>query len=108
MSRILSYDHHEAEYVNKRKEIVLTSKQLDQYPGTYKSSKSGTMTVIRSNNLLLLKGGNNSYTLYPMSKDSFFTKERDLVFQFLKDGGGKVMKMRVKEKGVVEDELGRQ
>jgi hypothetical protein len=107
MSRILSYDHHEAEYVNKRKEIVLTAKQLDQFIGTYKSSKSGTMTVIRNNTVLILKGGNNSYTLYPMSKDSFFTKERDLVFEFVKDGSGKVVKMRVKEKGVVEDELGR-
>jgi len=108
MSRILSYNHHQAEYVNKRKEIALTGKQLDQYPGTYKSSKSGTMTVTRNNNVLLLKGGNNSYTLYPMSNDSFFTKERDLVFEFVKDGGGKLMKMVVKEKGVVEDELGKQ
>jgi len=106
MTRILSYNHHAAGYTNTRKEIELTAKQLDQLIGTYKSSKSGTMTVTRENKVLILKGGNNSYALYPMTNDSFFTKERDLVFQFVKDGAGKVIKMIVKEKGVVEDELG--
>jgi hypothetical protein len=106
MTRILSYNHHEAEYENKRKEIVLPLKQLDQFIGNYRSSKSGTMTVTRDNKTLVLKGGSNSYILYPMTNNSFFTKERDLVFEFVKDGKVKVVKMVVKENGVMEDELG--
>ena len=107
MTRILSYNHHEAEYVSKRKEIVLTFKLLDQFTGNYKSSKSGTMTVTRESKTLILKGGSNNYTLYPITNNSFFTKERDLVFEFVKDGSEKVVKMVVKENGMVEDELGR-
>jgi hypothetical protein len=105
MSRILSYNHHEPEYVNTRKEIVLTSQQLDQFKGNYKSKQSGTMSVTRNNNILLLKGGNNTYTLYPLSATSFFTKDRDLVFEFIKDAAGKPVKMVVKERGAQADEL---
>ena len=105
MSRILSYNHHAPEYINTRKEIELPAQQLDQLAGTYKSAHSGTMTVIRDNKVLLLKGGNNTFTLYPLSGTSFFTKERDLVFEFVKDAAGKPVKMIVKEHGAVADEL---
>ena len=105
MTRILSYNHHEPEYINTRKEIELPAQQLDQLAGTYKSAQSGTMTVARENKVLLLKGGNNTFTLYPLSATSFFTKERDLVFEFVKDAAGKPVKMIVKEHGAVADEL---
>ena len=105
MTRILSYNHHPAEYVNTRKEITLSVKQLEPLTGTYKSSKWGTMTVTRENKVLVLSGGNNSYTLYSLTKDSFFTKDRDLVFQFVKASSGKPLKMIVKENGVAADEL---
>ena len=105
MTRILSYNHHEPEYVNTRKEIELPAHQLDQLSGTYKSAQSGTMTVTRENKVLLLKGGNNTYTLYPLSGTSFFSKERDLVFEFVKDASGKPVKMIVKEHGAKADEL---
>jgi hypothetical protein len=105
MSRILSYNHHSPEYINTRKEIELPAQQLDQLAGTYKSARSGTMTVIKDNKVLILRGGNNSYTLYPLSATSFFSKERDLVFEFIKDVAGKPLKMIVKERGAVTDEL---
>ncbi len=105
MSRILSYNHHAPEYINSRKEIELSANQLDQLSGIYKSAQSGTMTVIRENKVLILKGGGKSYTLYPQTDTSFFTKERDLVFQFVKDAAGKPLKMIVKERGAVADEL---
>jgi hypothetical protein len=105
MSRILSFNHHEAQYKNKRTAIELTPKELNQFSGTYKSSKSNTMTVTRQKNVLLLKGGDNTFTLYPLSQNSFFTKERDLEFHFVKDTAGKPLKMIVKEKGAVSDEL---
>lgn len=105
MTRILSYNHHEPEYINSRKEIELPAKQLDQLSGTYKSDKSGTMTIVRENKVLLLTGGNNRFILYPQSAISFFSKERDLVFEFVKDAAGKPLKMIVKEHGAAADEL---
>ncbi|MEP6597755.1 MAG: DUF4440 domain-containing protein [Ginsengibacter sp.] len=105
MSRILSYNHHEPEYINTRKEIQLPFHQLEQFAGTYKSAKFGTMTLISENKVLILKGNNQSFTLYPQTDNSFFTKERDLVFEFIKDTTGKPLKMIVKEHGAVADEL---
>ncbi len=105
MARILSYNHHAAEYINTRKEIELPLEQLDQLTGTYRSPQSGVMNIVRENRVLLLKGGNNSYTLYPQSETLFFMKERDLTFQFVKDATGKPVKMIVNENGAKADEL---
>lgn len=105
MTHILSYNHHEPEYINSRKEIELPSHQLDLLSGTYKSAQSGAMTLTRDNKVLLLKDANNTYTLYPLSDTSYFSKERDLIFEFVKDAAGKPVKMIVKEHGVKADEL---
>ena len=105
MTRILSYNHHEPDYINTRKEIGLATQQLDKFIGTYKSSQSGSMTVTRENTVLILKGGGQRYTLYPQSDISFFTKDRDLIFEFVKDATGKPQKMIVKEHGAAADEL---
>lgn len=105
MTRILSYNHHEPGYINARKEIELTPNELDQLTGRYTSAQSGTMTVIREKNVLILKGGQNSFTLYPQEKNVFFTKERDLLFEFVKDPSGRPVKMVVKERGAPADEL---
>ncbi|MEO6328685.1 MAG: nuclear transport factor 2 family protein [Ginsengibacter sp.] len=105
MSRILSYNHHEPERRSIMKEIELRAGQLDQLTGIYKSAQSGTMTIIRENKILILKGGGQSYKLYPQTVTSFFSKERDLVFQFVRDATGKPLKMVVKEHDIVADEL---
>ena len=105
MSRILSYNHHAPEYINTRKEVIIPGKQLEQLTGTYKSAQSGTMSVEKGDKVLLLKGGNNTYTLYSLSPTSFSTKDRDLLFEFVKDANDKPVKMIVKEHGAVADEL---
>jgi hypothetical protein len=105
MSRILSYNHHAPDYINTRKEIELPAKQLDQLTGAYKSAQSGSMNLVREGSVLILKAGKNNYTLYPQSATIFFTKERDLVFEFVKDANDKPVKMIVKEHGAVADEL---
>ena len=105
MTRILSYNHHEPGYINTRKETALTADELNQLAGTYKSAQSGAMTVARENQVLILKSGNNSFTLYPQSPTLFFTKERDLTFQFVKDAAGKPTRMIVNEHGAKADEL---
>lgn len=83
----------------------MPAKQLDRLTGTYKSTQSGTMTVVRENKVLVLKGGGNSYRLYPESNELFFIKERDFVFQFIKDATDKPLKLIVKEHGAMADEL---
>jgi Domain of unknown function (DUF4440) len=105
MARILSFNHHPAEYKNTRKEIELTNRQLDQLTGKYKSDQFGIMTITRDSKVLKLAGDNSIFTLYPMSDTLFFTKERDLTFQFVKDAVGRPVKMIVNEHGAKADEL---
>ena len=105
MARILSFNHHPAAYKNTRKEIELTNQQLDRLTGKYKSDKFGIMIVTRENKVLKLASDNNIFTLYPLSDTLFFTKERDLTFQFAEDGKGKPVKMIVNEHGAKADEL---
>ncbi len=105
MKQILSYNHHVADYINSRKEVLLSDKELDQLTGIYKSEKSGTMNLVREDHVLVLKSGDKSFTLYPQALNSFFTKERDLVFEFVKDTNNKLARMVVKEHGAVADEL---
>jgi hypothetical protein len=105
MSRILSYNHHPATYVNTRKEIQLSNLQLDKLIGTYKSDQSGILQLKREANALILSDKKNSFTLFSQSANSFFTKDRDLVFEFTLDASGKAVKITVKEHGVAVDEL---
>lgn len=103
MSRILSYNHHAAGYINKRTEMVLPAGKPDALTGNYKSKQFGNVRVERINNELLLKSGDKTFTLYPQSDTSFFTKERDLVFEFITTNN-KPVKIIVKEHGTVADE----
>jgi hypothetical protein len=105
MARVLSYNHHAATYVNTRKEILLSDAQLEQLTGAYKSNQSGTMMIRREEHLLKLSDEKNSYTLYPQSETLFFAKDRDLLFEFIKDASGSPLKMVVKEHGATADEL---
>ncbi|MEO6723366.1 MAG: DUF4440 domain-containing protein [Ferruginibacter sp.] len=105
MTRILSYNHHEPEYKNSRREIELPAAQLDRLTGKYKSAQSGIMSVVKEGHMLVLTGGGNSFKLYPQSATLFFTKERDLLFEFINDARDKPAKLIVKERGNVADEL---
>jgi transcriptional regulator of met regulon len=105
MKRILSYNHHNANDSIARKITILPVKVLDQLTGTYKGSQSGYMSLVRNGDVLSLKAGKNSYTLYPQSDSVFFVKDRDLLFEFTKDASGRPIKMIVKEHGAVAEEL---
>jgi len=105
MSQILSYNHHAPAYVNTKKEIHLSDAELDKLTGTYSSTQSGKLKLKRQDDILILYDDKNSYTLYPQSSTSFFTKDRDLVFNFIIDASGKPQKIIVKENGAAVDEL---
>ena len=103
MARVVSYDHHEPPYENKRKEVVLPTSVLEGYVGKYRGPQSGTLVVSRDGNLLSLADGNKKYVLHPESENVFFTTDRDLTFEFVKEGA-KVSKMVVREHGAVAEE----
>lgn len=85
MSRVLSYDHGPAKYINRRKEITLTRKMLQSYEGTYKGPQSGEIKVSVKDKHLSLTIGSKSFEIYPETEGVFFMKERDLTFRFIND-----------------------
>lgn len=104
MSRVISYDHGPAPYINKRNAISVTKETLDQYVGNYTAPHAGALKVERDNGALQLLLGGQKMVLYPQSAYSFFMKERDLTFDFSKDDNGKSFKMIIRENGKIVDE----
>jgi hypothetical protein len=45
MARVLSYNHHEPGYINKRKEIILDKNKLEEFAGYYKAPKTGEIKI---------------------------------------------------------------
>ncbi len=104
MARAISYDHRDAPYENTRKEISVPTALLDQYSEKYLAPKTGPLTVTRETNTLILTiGGNKKFVLHPQSESLFFTTDRDLTFEFVKNGT-KVSKIIVREHGAVVEE----
>ncbi len=105
MTRILSYDHGPAPYINKRKEIQLPAKDLSQFVGKYNGTQSGTITISREKNLLILVHNDNKTVMYPEAKNLFFMKERDISFEFTRDKNNVIDKLIVRENGNIAEEL---
>ena len=103
MARAISYDHRDPPYVNTRKEVKIQPEVLEQYSGKYEAPKTGSLTVTRDNNLLILTIGSDKFVLHPESDNTFFTVDRDLTFEFVK-AGTKVSKIVVREHGAVVEE----
>lgn len=104
MSRVLSYDHGPAPYINSRKEIKLTNTILNTYKGKYNSVKIGIITIVPQESTLSLTIGNKTSTIYPENQNTFFMKERDLTFKFIKNEKNKITQMNVYENGELIEE----
>lgn len=104
MNRILSYDHAPAPYLNARREIKLSAKELNQFVGKYTGPSTGVIGIEKENNTLVLVDKTKRSILYAGSANVFFMKEKDLTFEFVKDGNN-VSSMKVRENGVVAEEL---
>ena len=102
MARVVSYDHHQAPPVEK-KQAAVPANVLQEYVGKYHAPKNGELVVTRKNDLLVLTIGEKKYELHPESESTFFTTDRDLAFEFVKQGG-KVSKLVVREHGAVVEE----
>ena len=107
MKRILSYDHHAAAKTNERKAISLPAASLKQYTGMYKGPQTDSLFIREENGTLVMVSRNKKTPLYAEKADLFFMKERDLTFEFIRDGKAKVTGMRVRENGALAEELKR-
>lgn len=105
MTYIQSYDHKPAPFLVKTKELNLSSEQIAAYEGKFSSPKFGEFSFKPNENTFLLEGKGFKATLFPKNESTFFMKERDLQFEFVKDATGKFNKIKIYEKGVVVDEL---
>jgi|KBSMisStaDraftv2_1062788.scaffolds.fasta_scaffold00730_8 hypothetical protein len=105
MTVILSYDHGPAPYVNKKLEIKMSASELKQFEGNYKNPKFGTFNYKVEGSNLVMDGSGFHSVIYPESKTTFFVKERDLEFEFVKNDKNQFYKIIVHENGAIVDEL---
>jgi hypothetical protein len=108
MARVLSYSHGPAKYVNKRETVHVDGAVLEQLAGIYLAPKTGKVVVETSTDGLLLLIGDKKMLLYPSASNLFFSKERDLTFEFVRKDDNSVDKIRVRENGSMMEEAVRQ
>jgi hypothetical protein len=104
MSRVLSYDHGPAPYVNSRKKITLNQQTLNRHVGNYHGTQTGLCVINEEQGVLKLAIGDKKLVLYPETETVFFATDRDLTFEFATDTSSKKRKMIVRENGRVVEE----
>ena len=85
MHRVFSYDHRPAGYENPKDPVDLNKEQLQEFSGRYLTLSGDTILVQVIKNHLELEAMGNTFVLFPQNEHSFFTKERDLSFNFSND-----------------------
>ncbi|ULC60309.1 nuclear transport factor 2 family protein [Flaviramulus sp. BrNp1-15] len=98
MTRVLSYDHKAPPQNTDKKEILLPDKILNSYIGEY-STHTGTISVSIEDKTLKIKAGEMIISVYAQSESSFYSKEKPLTFEFVKNDSEPNIKMIVREKG---------
>lgn len=106
MQRILSYDHHAAAPPEK-KAITVPAATLQQWAGTYNGPNNKGVVIAVAENSLAIRTGKGTLAIYPESANKFFSKERNLSFEFITGANGKASGLRVWENGAVTEELKR-
>ena len=104
MARVLSYNHHAAQYINKRTEIKLDKNKLDKLTGIYKGPQSGEIKIQREDDHLVMLIDEKKYIIFPETDTTFFSKERDLTFEFTRGSADKISKMIVRERSAIAEE----
>jgi CubicO group peptidase (beta-lactamase class C family) len=75
----------------ERKEIIVDTKVLAAYVGTYDLEPSAKMVITLEGNQLSAKLGEQpAFPIFPESESSFFLKVVDAQIEFVKDAGGAV------------------
>jgi ketosteroid isomerase-like protein len=96
MTRVVSYDHQAAPYVPPAAGLLLSPAALSAYAGVWQSDV-GPISVTVDGETLVLSSGSLRVTLGALTPDRFFTRERDLRFQFSPDRSA----ITVEEKGKI-------
>ncbi len=104
IKRELSYDHHLMESEEAVQVISVSDNILDKYAGTYESPQVGHVQIKKDNGNLLLITEKMQATLFPQSEDTFFMKERPVLFKFIVSDNGNIEKMQIIENNNVVDE----
>jgi len=107
MARVFSYDHQPPRYVNQRKTAAVSDEALQKLAGEYVGNKSGMFQVEKGAGVLFLLNNGRRYRLHPESETLFFLQERDLTFEFSKNGAGMVSKIIICENGKEVEEVER-
>jgi Domain of unknown function (DUF4440) len=102
MARVLSYDHQAAPYVSSRKSVAVPTGVLQSLAGVY-VMQHGQATVRPDQDTLVFAIDGKDFTLYPESERVFFTKDRDVTFEFGRRGDGR-QTLTVRERGAVADD----
>jgi hypothetical protein len=106
MARVISYDHGPAPYMNTSKEVTLSPQSLEHCEGKYQGPQSA-ITVNQGQNALIITIGGKDFSVYPESEHLFFSKDRDLTFEFSGDDAGRASTIVVREGGDVVERLNR-
>lgn len=104
MNRVISYDHGPAPYRNKRTLAILTPAQLSIYAGRYEGDQTKEALIQPGNGILLMLIGKKKIELYPEREHFFFIKERDITFEFIKEGNI-FKKLIIRERDEIAEEL---
>ncbi|GEP97104.1 nuclear transport factor 2 family protein [Chitinophaga cymbidii] len=99
MSRVLSYDHGPVKYVNKRKAVTLPDAVISGYAGTYAGPHTPSLIIEKEENRLVIVNGDKKMDIYPENDHLFFSRERDLTFDFVEKG------LIVRESGEIVEQL---
>lgn len=103
MVRILSYNHGPAAPVTPPA-IQLSAAALQKFAGRYQGPQN-TITLLVSGKGLQISNNGKGMELLPSSPTGFFSPERPLKFEFVRNPAGKVTVLRVFEKGTLTEEL---
>lgn len=85
MHRVFSYNHQPAPYTNPKEKISLSPEELKEFEGNYLMPSNDIIKVKAQAANLELTAMGKTFVLYPDSKSSFFTEDRDLSFSFTED-----------------------
>jgi len=103
LARVFSYDHGPAPYVNERTPVRLDRQVLKLYAGKYKGPNTALDVGLKGDSLMITLG-NRTVPLSAENKNLFFVTDRDLTFEFIREGNA-TSKMIVRENGNIVEEL---
>lgn len=104
LKRVFSFDHRIPQA--DKTEISLSDTVMMDYVGKYMTN-SGEMNISKKENGLEMNAGKMTLMIFPESDNVFFSKEAPLTFEFVKNSGGSVVKVIVREHGNIVEEANR-